>query len=197
MNQIELLFQTLVAAIDENFDLLLGLVIGLWSIQILNWLCGYRLNQFGILPRTFRGLIGIVLSPFLHGNASHLFFNTIPLLVLACFILVGGKTLFFSVSISIILLSGFLVWLLGRRAIHIGASGLIMGYWGYLLVSAFLYPSLLTIVLAIVSVYYFGGLFFGLFPSSEKNVSWEGHLFGCLSGIVANFIFPFISSTAS
>lgn len=189
MNQIEILVQTLVETISNNFYLLMGLMVGLWVLQVMNWLTGYRLNQLGILPRTLHGLIGIVFSPFLHGNFNHLFFNTIPLLVLACFILVGGQTLFFSVSITIILLSGFAVWLLGRRAIHIGASSLIMGYWGYLLVSAYLHPSLMTLVLAVVSIYYFGGLFFGLFPG-EKNVSWEGHLFGCLSGIIANFIFP-------
>lgn len=189
MNQIEILVQTLVETISTYFYLLMGLMIGLWVLQVINWLTGYRLNRLGIVPRNLPGLIGIVFSPFLHGNFNHLFFNTIPLLVLACFILVGGEKLFFLVSITIILISGFAVWLFGRRAIHIGASSLIMGYWGYLLVSAYMHPSLMTLVLAVVSVYYFGGLFFGLFPG-EKNVSWEGHLFGCLSGIIANFIFP-------
>ena len=193
MNQVEALLQIIVATIEENLYLLLGFIALLWVIQIINWMLGYRLNQLGLLPRSYRGLMGIVFSPFLHGNANHLFFNTIPLLVLACFIVVGGRTLFFSVSITIILLSGLGVWLFGRRAMHIGASGLIMGYWGYLLVNAYLQPSLMTLVLALVSIYYFGGLFFGLFPS-EKGVSWEGHLFGCLAGIAANFIFPMTST---
>lgn len=77
----------------------------------------------------------------------------------------------------------------GRRAIHIGASALITGYWGYLLINAYRQPSLMAIVLAIVCAYYFSGIFFGLFPSEEK-VSWEGHLLGCIAGIATNFLFP-------
>ncbi len=167
MNQIELLVQTLVETISNYFYLLMGLVIGLWALQVINWLTGYRLNQLGIVPRTLHGLIGIVFSPFLHGNFNHLFFNTIPLLVLACFILIGGEALFFSVSITIILISGFAVWLLGRGAIHIGASGLIMGYWGYLLVSAYLHPSLMTLVLAVVSLYILVVYFLDCFPGKK------------------------------
>lgn len=189
MGEIEIVLQTLVQTIQDNFILLLSIVLGLWVIQFLNKLLSYRLNYFGILPRTGRGLIGIVFSPFLHGNANHLFFNTIPFLVLACFVLVGGQALFWRVSVTIILLSGILIWLFGRRAIHIGASSVITGYWGYLLINAYHQPSLMAIVLAIVCVYYFGGLFFGLFPT-EETVSWEGHLFGCLAGIATNYIFP-------
>ena len=125
----------------------------------------------------------------LHGNFTHLFLNTIPLVVFSCFILIGGQPLYFKVSAAIILLSGILLWLFGRRAIHIGASSLIMGYWGYLLVNAYHQPSLLSIVLAVVSIYYFGALFFGLFPTDEA-VSWEGHLFGCIAGVATNYLFP-------
>lgn len=189
MGQLEFILQTLIATIHDNFELLLGIVLGLWALHFINKLLGYRLNYLGILPRTPRGLIGIFFSPFLHGNANHLFFNTFPLLVLACLVLVGGRPLFWEVSITIILISGILIWLFGRRAIHIGASALITGYWGYLLINAYHQPSLMAIVLAIVCVYYFGGLFFGLFPSEDK-VSWEGHLFGCIAGIAANYLFP-------
>lgn len=189
MEQIRLVLDTLIQTINENLALLLGIIIGLWILQFVNKLLSYRLNYLGIIPRTSRGLIGIIFSPFLHGNANHLFFNTFPLLVLACFVLVGGQPFFWRVTVSIVLISGFLTWMLGRRAIHIGASSLIMGYWGYLLVNAYHQPSLMTIVLAVVSIYYFGGLFFGLFPT-EKSVSWEGHLFGCIAGIVTNYLFP-------
>ncbi len=189
MDSIVSMLQTLVATIEDNLFLLLSLVFALWMLQFVNAMLGYRLNYLGLIPRTGRGLIGIFLSPFLHASASHLFFNTIPLVVFACFVLVGGRLLFFKVSITIILLSGILVWLFGRRAIHIGASSLIMGYWGYLLVNAYHQPSLMAIVLALVSLYYFGGLFFGLFPG-DKAVSWEGHLSGCLAGVAANYLFP-------
>lgn len=189
MHSVELMLEILIATIQENLVLLIGMVGALWILQIFNAISGYRLNYFGLLPRTGRGIVGIFISPFLHGSFNHLFFNTIPLLVFACFILVGGQILFFKVSVTIILLSGLLVWFFGRRAIHVGASGLIMGYWGYLLMNAYHQPSLMTIVLAIVSLYYFGGLFFGIFPTREA-VSWEGHLFGCVAGIAADFLYP-------
>ena len=189
MGQLEAVLETLVQTIRDNLSLLFGIAFILWLLLLVNKLLGYRLNYFGILPRTPRGLIGIICSPFLHGNANHLFFNTFPLLALACFVLVGGQALFWKVTLCIILLSGILIWLFGRRAIHIGASALVTGYWGYLLINAYLQPSLMAIVLAIICAYYFGGLFFGLFPSEEK-VSWEGHLLGCIAGIATNFIFP-------
>ena len=189
MGQITLVLQTLVETIRNNFTLLLSIIAGLWILQLFNKLLGYRLNYLGIIPRRRRGLFGIFFSPLLHGNANHLFFNTLPLLVLACFVLVGGQLLFWKVTITIILLSGILIWLFGRRAIHIGASSVIMGYWGYLLINAYHQPSLMAVVLAIICIYYFGGLVFGLFPSEEK-VSWEGHLFGCIAGVAANYLFP-------
>ncbi len=189
MEQIESVLQILVATIHDNLALLLGIVIALWILQLINKLLGYRLNYLGIVPRTGRGLMGIFFSPFLHGDANHLFFNTIPLLALACFVLVGGQPLFWRVSISIILISGLLIWLFGRKAIHIGASALITGYWGYLLINAWRQPGVMTVILAIVCLYYFGGLFFGLFPTKEK-VSFEGHLFGCLAGVATNYLFP-------
>lgn len=189
MKQIENLLQIIIVTIQDNFGLLMAILFGLWALQILNRLMGYRLNYLGIIPRSARGLFGIFFSPLLHGNATHLFLNSIPLLVLSCFVLVGGQELFWRVSLSIILISGSLIWLLGRKAIHIGASSLVMGYWGYLLINAYQHPSLMAIVLALVCLYYFGGLFFGLFPSREQ-VSWEGHLFGCIAGIITNYFFP-------
>lgn len=189
MEGIVFVLQTLVSTIHDNISLLLGIAFGLWMLHFVNKLLGYRLNHLGLLPRTGRGLIGIFFSPFLHGDSNHLFFNTFPLLILACFVLVGGQPLFWRVTFAIILLSGLLIWLLGRRAIHIGASALVTGYWGYLLMNAYHQPSLMAVVLAVVCLYYFGGLFFGLFPSEEK-VSWEGHLFGCMAGVAVNYIFP-------
>ncbi|MBA2654680.1 MAG: rhomboid family intramembrane serine protease [Gammaproteobacteria bacterium] len=164
----------------------LMLVGMLWAILFVNWLIGYRLNLLGIYPRHLFGLIGIPLHPFLHGGFNHLFFNSIPLFVLLTFILTGGLTHFICVTASIVLLSGGAIWLLGRRAIHIGASDLVMGYWGYLLVYAYKNPSILTAILALVCVYYFGGLLLSIFPNEEK-VSWEGHLFGLLAGMSATY----------
>jgi len=108
--------------------------------------------------------------------------------VLANFVLLGGRTEFYQVSIAILLLGGFAVWLFGRKAIHVGASGVVMGYLGYLLVNSYYRPSSITIILAFACIYFFGSLLAGLFPGS-KGVSWEGHVFGFIAGILSIFMF--------
>lgn len=161
---------------------------GLWIVNILNWLTGSWLNVFGIYPRHLSGLVGIFISPFLHQNFNHLFFNTIPLFALGLAILARGLPIFYHVTIIIVLLSGIAVWAFGRRALHIGASGLVSGYFGYILITAYLNPSFTSLLLALVVAYYFGGIFLGIFPQEEK-ISWESHLFGFLSGIASAY-FP-------
>jgi membrane associated rhomboid family serine protease len=172
---------------QHNFLFALKLLGILWAVQILNKIMDYRLNILGISPRKVRGLPGILFSPFLHGNFTHLFFNSIPFFMLTDLLLTEGKPIFYSVSIEVIVLSGILVWLFGKRGIHIGVSSLIMGYFGYLLGKAYFQFNATTIIVAGLCLYYFGGLFLALFPSVKKNISWEGHVFGFLSGIFAAF----------
>lgn len=152
-----------------------------WLAYILNALVGKRLNVLGIWPRHLIGLPGIFISPFLHGNLSHLFFNSIPLFLLSMFMLAATGPAYWPISLMIIFAGGFLTWLLGRNAIHIGASGLVMGYWGFLLVLAFYQPSVANIVVAMIMMYYLGGLALNLLPAGAA-VSVEGHIFGCLAG---------------
>ncbi len=173
----------------NNVPTALWLVGVVWLIFFASVLTRYRLNVLGIYPRHWFGLPGIFCHPFLHGNFNHSFFNSIPLLVLVDFLLIEGLPHFIKVSLTIIVLSGIAIWCVGRRGIHIGASSLIMGYWSYLLVNAYRNPSVATIILAIVCLYYFGGFLFDLFPRAEK-VSWEGHLCGFLAGLVAVYGWP-------
>lgn len=177
-------FQALFSVIQLNLPISLSLIGILWIVQIVNVLLGYRLNYLGIYPRHLLGMPGIAFSPFLHGSFNHLFFNSIPLFILINFMLLAGWPLFVQASILIILISGSAIWLFGRPAIHVGASSVVMGYWGYLLIGAYYNPSALSIVLGILCLYYLGGLFFSIFPS-EESVSWEGHLFGLLAGFAA------------
>ena len=187
MNELLIQLQALLATIETNLPATLIIILGLWLIQLINVLVGYRLNLIGIYPRHLFGLIGIPFFSFLHGGFNHLFFNSIPLFVLINFLLIDGINKFINLTISIIVLSGTAIWLFGRRAIHIGASCLVMGYWGFLLIDAYQHPSILSVILAVVCLYYFGGLFFSVFPSEEK-VSWEGHLFGLLAGLATNYL---------
>lgn len=163
-------------------------LLGLWAIHFFNFSLGYRLNYFGILPRHIIGLIGIFTAPFLHGNFNHIFFNSLPIFILMTFILIKGTQVFYSVSVSIILISGLLTWLFGRRSIHIGASALIMGYWGYLFLDAYEKPTIVSILLILILLYYFGISFFASFLPVNKKTSWEGHLFGFIAGLCSSYI---------
>ena len=138
------------------------------------------------MPRRFVGLIGIFFSPLLHQNVNHLFFNSIPLFALGLIILARGLNVFIMVTLIVSVLGGLLVWIAGRRAIHLGASGLVSGYFGFLVETAYTNPTLSSVVLGVLVAYYFAGIFFGIFPKEDK-ISWESHLFGFLSGIASAY----------
>jgi len=162
----------------------LRLMGGLWLFNIVNWIMGSPLNRLGILPRTPQGLIGIVFAPILHGNFTHLLFNTVPLFFLGIFVMSLDKIIFYWATGIIVVLSGFGVWIFGRWGNHIGASSLIAGYFGYILASAYKNPTFTTFFCAAIALYYFGSILFSLFPT-EEGTSWEGHLSGFIGGLIA------------
>jgi membrane associated rhomboid family serine protease len=180
-----------VTAIKANMPFVLCILAGLYVIQIVNFVLGYRLNILGIYPRRLLGLPGIVFAPFLHGNFNHLFFNSIPLFMLLCLMLLGGITTFYLASAIIIVLCGLATWLFGRPGIHVGASGVIMGYWAYVLFNAYHQGSVVAIASGAICIYYLGSLLLNLFPLEAKS-SWESHVFGFLAGIAASYIIPYM-----
>jgi membrane associated rhomboid family serine protease len=172
---------------QENLKTLAVILFILWFVYLLNRLMRNRLIYLGIIPRRIYGLSGIIFCPLLHANFNHLFFNSIPLLVLSNFILINGLPYFLWVTIIITVLSGLLIWCFAKPGIHIGASALITGYWG-LLVSDILQQGTVTaIILGLISLYYFAGIFLGIFPG-KKEVSWEGHLFGLIAGFATSYL---------
>lgn len=179
-------FSSTIAAMQAHLYLVLGILALLWGIQLLNALLGYRLNVLGIYPRHVFGLFGIACSPFLHGNATHLFFNSIPLFFLMSLVLTFGVSVFYEITVFITLLGGALVWLFGRKGFHVGASGLIMGYLGFVLTQAYFTHSPFALILGALGIYYCGGLLLNLLPQ-EVRTSWEGHVFGFLAGILGYF----------
>lgn len=180
--------QEIFTSIEQNWKFLGLIVLIVFGIQVVNLLLSYRLNLLGIYPRKIRGLIGIFIAPALHGSFQHLFFNTIPFIVLGSLVLVSGKSIFLEVSCLIILVSGLLIWLFGRPAFHVGASALIVGYWGFLLSNAYQQRSIMSVLLAFLCLYYFGGIILSFFPSEEKT-SWEGHIYGFISGLIASYAY--------
>jgi membrane associated rhomboid family serine protease len=185
--------QNVIAEMQHNMLFSLKLIALLLVITIINKLLGYRLNFLGIHPRKLYGLPGILFAPFLHADFNHLFFNSVPLFVLSSLVLLNGYVFFLQVTAVITLISGLVIWLVGRKAIYIGASNLIMGYFGFLVANAYYQKSAVALILGVLCIYYFGGLFLAIFPK-EKGVSWEGHLIGFLSGILFAYFYPFLAA---
>ena len=178
---------------QTNFIPVMKILSALWAVNILHWLSKNKLNALGIYPRQASGIIGIFFSWIPHQNFNHLFFNSIPLFALLLFMTSFGWFTFWFSSIMIIILGGLAVWLFGRKACHIGASGVILGFFGYVLASAYLHPTFTTFFLALVALYYFGSMLLSIFPTQER-VSWESHLLGLIAGIATLYLYPHVVS---
>lgn len=176
---------------------LLGL---LWLVELANLLEGHIFHSWGILPRSQQGLRGILFGPFIHASARHLALNSLPLLVLGWLVLTEGTWTFLRVSLTIMLLAGLGVWVFGRPYYHIGASGLVLGYFGYLVANAFYRHSWTSFFVAALTVLLYGGLVFSILPGAAE-VSWESHLAGLVAGVLASWLgassLPRTSSTGT
>ena len=163
---------------------ILGLTAACWLVFALNHLLFQdQLNRFGILPRHFASLPGILCAPFLHSSFRHLLANTLPMLVLGSVLCLRSPREFYSVAFAGILAGGALTWLLGRNGCHIGASGLVFCWFGYLASLAYFKRTFGTLLLSLACLILYGGMIRGVLPSSLP-VSWEGHLAGLLTGVV-------------
>ena len=156
-----------------------GLIL---AVEILNIISGRYLSQFGLIPRDVSTWYGIFFAPFLHGSVWHFFSNIVPFAVFSFLLLQHGAKRFALVTAFCIVVSGLLVWLMGRTAIHIGASGLIYGYFGYLLLAGILSKEIKLLFISLLVGFVYGGLIWGILPSAPY-ISWEGHLFGFISGL--------------
>lgn len=160
------------------------LVAVLWAVELANYLTGYRLSYLGVFPRHVETLPGILLWPFLHVSAEHLLINTTPLLVLGYFVALRGVVVFLQTCLLIIVIGGTAIWLFGRPAYHIGASGLVFGFFGFLVTVGIYERSLSALVIGLFTLIYYGGMLLSIFPA-DRFISWEAHVFGLLGGIVA------------
>lgn len=166
-------------------------VLLLWIIFWAGIRFHFDFERFGIYPRSFEGLRGIVMSPFIHGNIEHLYNNSIPLLILIAALRFFYRELTFKILGYGILWSGFLTWVIGRESYHIGASGLI-----YVLVSFIFFKGIKTgyyrlVALSLTVIMIYGGLVWYVFPNVEDGISWEGHL----SGLIVGFVFAMAMKT--
>lgn len=164
----------------------LGTALGaFWVTFVVNTMLGGALNQFGIIPRTEIGLRGLVFAPFLHGNLNHLIANTMPFLALGWMVMLRDARHFWPVTLFSALGAGLMAWTLGTPgSVHIGASGVVFGYLGFLLLAGVYARSVMSIVLSLVTAGLWGGLVLGLAPG-QAGISWQAHLGGFVGGILA------------
>lgn len=188
LNELNASVTLIILQTQSHARFLMAILCVLWILFFLSQATGNRLLAFGIVPRQLYGLPGILFAPFLHANFNHLFFNSIPLLILSDFLLMHGLPYFLYATFYIILISGSLIWCFARSGLYIGASAVITGYWALLVSGIYQEGTLTAFILGGLSLYYFAGIFLGIFPQ-KKGVSWEGHLFGLLAGLATSFLF--------
>lgn len=157
-----------------------------WLLEILDqFVFRGSLDYFGIMPHQVIGLRGILFAPFLHGNFPHLIANTVPFLILGWLVMLQETSDFFIVTGLTMLVGGLGVWLFAAPgSIHIGASILIFGYLGFLLLRGYFQRNIPSILLSILVFLLYGGTIWGVLPS-RPGISWQGHLFGFLGGVLA------------
>ena len=162
-------------------------VLTLWLVFWFELKFGYNFTPYGVLPRDLKGLLGIIFSPFIHSNLSHLWHNSVPVLVLMAGLIyfykpVAGRVLFW-VAIG----SGLGTWLIGREAYHIGASGVVYGLASFLFFKGIWSKHYRLTAFSLIVVFLYGSLIWGTMPIRD-GMSWEGHLSGFVTGLVLAFV---------
>lgn len=160
----------------------LAFLILIWAIKIFEWGLGLNFTHLGVFPLHLKGLLGIITSPLIHGDFQHLMANSVPFLVLSWGIFYFYRPLSYQIFILCYLTTNILVWIGAREAYHIGASGLVYSFASFLFFSGIFRNYYRLIAISFVVVFLYGGLFWGVFPILN-DVSWEGHLFGAISGL--------------
>lgn len=156
----------------------------MWLVKIIEVLFEIDLSGLGIYPLSVKGVPGIIFSPFIHGDFTHLFNNSLPLLLLSIALFYFYSEIALKVFTWTYFLTGVLVWFGGRAAWHIGASGLVYGLASFLFFSGIIRRYFRLIALSLLVVFLYGEMVWGIFPGVYKNVSWESHMLGFFSGIV-------------
>lgn len=168
-----------------GFRLVLGMAALMWVVEVVDTIDSHRLDQWGIEPRDVEGLRGVAASPFLHAGFDHLISNTIPFVVLGLLIALNGAVRVLAVTAIVMLIGGLGTWVFAPEdTLHLGASGVVFGYAGYLISRGVFDRSPLELALGALVVAVWGGaLLTSLVP--REGISWQGHLFGAIGGIVA------------
>ena len=171
---------------NQSIKVILSFLILIWAAYFLSWLI--PINQFGLVPRTPLGLIGIFTAPFLHGSLSHIIGNSISFTIFAVALALLEDDKMFGKVMLMMVIGGLLTWIWGRTANHIGASGLIFSLWGYMLLSGWFSRKIKYILVSLILMFFYGGMIFSVLPG-KVGVSWDGHLFGSIAGGVVSRLY--------
>ncbi|MGW0366361.1 rhomboid family intramembrane serine protease [Streptomyces sp. NPDC002990] len=164
--------------------LMVGWVTLLWLVELVDLATGHALDGYGIVPRETEGLTGIPLAPFLHFGFDHVASNTVPLLVLGFVAALSGIRRFLAVCAAVVVVDGLGVWLVSpSHSVTAGASGLIFGLFGYLLVRGFVERRPLGVAVGMLIAAFWGTTFLAGVMPTDSTVSWQGHLFGLIAGV--------------
>ena len=165
---------------------ILGGMLGVfWVVFVVNTLLGGSLLVLGVIPRTTIGLRGILFAPFLHVSLNHIVANSIPFLILGWMVMLRDQRHFIPVTVAGMIGSGLAAWLLGAPgSVHVGASGVIFGYLGFLMLTGWYTRSVSSILLSVVVTLMWGGLVLGMMPGTP-GISWQEHIGGFLGGVFA------------
>ena len=172
----------------HNWAIIAIILIIIWSIKIFEIVFDYDFTEYGVLPRKFNGLIGILFSPLIHSDVNHLLSNSLPVIILCLLIFNFYSQIAKKIFINLYFISGLWLWCIGRESFHIGASGLIYAMASFLFFSGILRKNSQLSAVALLVIFIYGGLFWGLFPT-HKNISWEGHLTGFIAGFLVSFVY--------
>ncbi|MFH0896159.1 MAG: rhomboid family intramembrane serine protease [Bacteroidota bacterium] len=158
----------------------------LWFVKLYEFESGFSLAEYGMEPRIFSGLRGILFAPFIHADWSHVLSNAFPLLFLMLAIFYFFKKKALEITVAIMFMSGLWVWLMARPSLHIGASGLVYGFASFLFFGGIFSKNTRLMAISMLVVFMYGGMVWGIFPDffPQQNISWESHLMGGLAGLV-------------
>lgn len=160
----------------------------IWAVFIIDFIFPVDLTRFGIFPRTLTGLCGIMFAPFLHANLSHIMSNSLPFLILGALLFCFYEDKAIKMLLISALLSGVLVWIFARPAIHIGMSGVIYAMASFLIFAGLFRKDFISFIISIVVLALYGGLIWGIFPNNFY-ISWEGHICGAVAGGWLAYVF--------
>jgi membrane associated rhomboid family serine protease len=158
-------------------------LILMWAVKIIEMNFKVSFVQFGVFPQTLSGLKGIIFSPFIHKDFTHLINNSYPILILGGMLFAFYKKIAPQLLAWLFFISGFWLWIIGRSSFHIGASGVIYALASFLFVSGIIRKNPRLSAVSMVIIFLYGSMIWGVLPTKE-GVSWEGHLAGMVAGII-------------